>query len=67
MVSTRRVSGMRRAGSGGRAGVANTLYWIDRESRLAAALYTQTLPFHDKVLMAAYAEFKRALYCQLGR
>ncbi|HEX3962986.1 MAG TPA: serine hydrolase domain-containing protein [Trebonia sp.] len=59
------VPGMRPIGSGGWAGVFNTLYWLDRDTGIAAALYTQTLPFRDQAIMRIYAEFERRLYREL--
>jgi methyl acetate hydrolase len=42
------LEGMRRAGTGDWAGLFNTYFWVDRPSGLAAALFTQLLPFFDQ-------------------
>jgi methyl acetate hydrolase len=54
--------GMRRAGSGGWAGVFNTFFWVDPAAGVAAALYTQTLPFYDADVVACYRDFEQAVY-----
>lgn len=56
------IPGRRRAGSQSWAGVLNTHYWIDPKSNLAAVIMTQTLPFVEAPLMAAYESFERAAY-----
>lgn len=56
------VPGMRRAGSSGWAGVANTHWWVDPAAGLAGVLVTQTMPFFEPPLAAAYAAFERAVY-----
>jgi CubicO group peptidase (beta-lactamase class C family) len=52
----------RAAGSAGWAGAFNTFYWIDRVNGLAAALYTQTLPFWEKSIVELYGRFEQAVY-----
>ena len=56
------IPGMRRAGSQSWAGVLNTHYWFDPKSDLAGIIMTQTLPFAEPPLMAAYEAFERAAY-----
>lgn len=56
------IAGRRRAGSQSWAGVLNTHYWFDPKSNLAAVIMTQTLPFVEPPLMAAYEAFERAAY-----
>lgn len=54
--------GCRPAGAGGWAGLFNTFYWIDRSNGLAAALYTQTLPFYDSQVVDLWTGFERLVY-----
>ena len=56
------IPGRRRAGSQSWAGVLNTHYWMDPRSNMAAVIMTQTLPFVEQPLMAAYEAFERAAY-----
>jgi methyl acetate hydrolase len=56
------IPGRRRAGSQSWAGVLNTHYWIDPRANMAAVIMTQTLPFVEPPLMAAYEAFERAAY-----
>ncbi len=60
------VPGMRRPGSLFWAGTANTHYWVDPGSGLAAVFMTQLVPFGDGPFMTAYAEFERAVYDAFG-
>ncbi|MFC9838422.1 serine hydrolase domain-containing protein [Rhodococcus sp. NPDC127530] len=53
---------MRRAGSLSWAGAANTHFWIDPVSDLAAVFMTQTFPFCEPRFMDRYAAFERAVY-----
>jgi CubicO group peptidase (beta-lactamase class C family) len=43
---------------GGWAGLFNTFYWIDRDARVAAGLYAQTLPFYDPDTVALFERFE---------
>ncbi|MEY8840237.1 serine hydrolase domain-containing protein [Cribrihabitans sp. XS_ASV171] len=52
----------RRAGSQAWAGIANTHFWLDPASDVAAVLMTQTLPFAEPRFMAAYEEYERAVH-----
>lgn len=54
--------GRRRAGSGGWYGLVNTAYWVDRESGITAAFYSQSLPFYAREWVAALDEFEQAVY-----
>lgn len=56
------VPGMRRAGAQGWAGLLNTHCWIDPAADRAGLFLTQTLPFAEPRVMAAFARFERALY-----
>lgn len=56
------IPGMRRAGSQGWAGIANTHYWFDPASDLAAVIMTQSLPFAEPRWMKTYEAFERAVY-----
>jgi CubicO group peptidase (beta-lactamase class C family) len=56
------IPGRRRAGSQSWAGVLNTHYWFDLKSNMAGIIMTQTLPFVEPPLVAAYEEFEKAAY-----
>jgi methyl acetate hydrolase len=56
------IPGRRRAGSQSWAGVLNTHYWLDQKSDIAAVIMTQSLPFVEAPLVAAYDAFERAAY-----
>ena len=56
------VPGMRRAGSGDRAGLANTYFWADRHAGVGGVLLDANLPFHDAQVLAAFAGFEAAVY-----
>jgi len=56
------IPGRRRSGAQSWAGVLNTHYWFDPASDLAAVIMTQTLPFAEPPLLAAYEAFERAAY-----
>lgn len=52
----------RAAGSLAWAGIANTYYWIDPASGIAAVLMMQFLPFGDPAALELYATFERLVY-----
>lgn len=56
------IPGARRAGSQTWAGVLNTHYWFDPKSNLAGIIMTQTLPFVEPPMVAAYEAFEKAAY-----
>ncbi|MCC5989124.1 MAG: beta-lactamase family protein [Pararhodobacter sp.] len=56
------IPGMRRAGSQGWAGIANTHYWFDPASDLAAVIMSQSLPYVEPRWMKTYEAFERAVY-----
>ena len=56
------LEGMRRAGTGDWAGLFNTYFWVDRASGLAAALFTQLLPFFDDRVIELLVGFEQAVY-----
>jgi CubicO group peptidase (beta-lactamase class C family) len=58
------IPGRRRAGSQSWAGVLNTHYWFDPAADLAGVIMTQTLPFVEAPMMAAYEAFERAAYAR---
>lgn len=58
--------GMRRAGSGDWAGIFNSYYWVDRATGIAAALFTQVLPFFDAQVIGTLQAFEQALYAEVG-
>ncbi len=59
------VPGKRRAGSLGWAGICNTHFWIDPGAGVAAVFMTQSLPFAEPRMMAAYDAFERGVYASL--
>jgi methyl acetate hydrolase len=60
------VPGMRKAGSGDWAGLFNSYYWIDRETGITAAIFTQLLPFFDGRMVETLLQFEQHVYAQLG-
>ena len=54
------------AGSGDWAGLANCYFWIDRTTGLAAALFTQVLPFFDAGVVETLFGFEQSLYAPVG-
>jgi len=52
----------RAAGSLAWAGIANSYYWIDRESDIAAVLMMQHLPFGEPGALSVLRAFERAVY-----
>jgi CubicO group peptidase (beta-lactamase class C family) len=47
------------------AGLANTYYWIDRQSGIGGVYLSQILPFADKKSLPLYYEFETAVYHSL--
>jgi CubicO group peptidase (beta-lactamase class C family) len=60
------VPGMRKAGSGDWAGLFNCYYWVDRASGIAAAIFTQLLPFFDERMVETLLTFEAAVYARRG-
>ena len=58
--------GMRRAGTGAWAGLANCYYWIDRAGGRAGAFLTQVLPFFDERILNRCVELEMAAYADVG-
>jgi methyl acetate hydrolase len=58
--------GMRHAGSGDWAGLFNSYYWVDRTGGIAAAIFTQLLPFFDARMVETLLEFEQTVYAQVG-
>ena len=52
----------RSAGSVSWAGVANTFFWIDFESAIAAVVFAQSLPFLDPSILPIVDLYERSLY-----
>ena len=57
--------GMRRAWSGGWAGLCNTHFWVDRTTGICASIYSNLLPFVTPEAFELYQDFERALYAAL--
>jgi methyl acetate hydrolase len=62
LLNTHRQPGLRCAGSGAWAGLFNTYFWVDPTAGIAAAVYSQFLPFVAPPALQTYGEFERALY-----
>ena len=58
--------GMRRAGTGDWAGLANCYYWIDRTSGVAGTFLTAVLPFFDEQVLQAALGFEATAYADVG-
>jgi CubicO group peptidase (beta-lactamase class C family) len=65
LLNTADAPGRRRAGSGARAGLLNTHFWVDRTAGVTGAIYTQFLPFVPPEAMTMYEDFESALYASL--
>jgi CubicO group peptidase (beta-lactamase class C family) len=65
LLNTEDIPGKRRAYSGAWAGLLNTHFWVDRTTGVAAAIYTQSLPFVTPEALQMYEDFERALYASL--
>lgn len=65
LLNTEQQPGMRAAGSGSWAGIFNTHFWVDRETGVTGAIYTQTLPFVEPAVFQVYIDFEQALYASL--
>jgi methyl acetate hydrolase len=59
------IPGMRRAGTGDWAGLANCFYWIDRTTGVAGTVMTQVLPFFDGPILETVLGFEQAVYAQV--
>jgi methyl acetate hydrolase len=62
LLNTSEQPGMRATGSGGWTGIFNTNFWVDPDTMITGALYTQSLPFAAPAALQTYADFERALY-----
>ena len=65
LLNTVYIPGMRRAWSGGWAGLCNTHFWVDRSTGICASLYSNFLPFVPPDAVALYNNFEVALYASL--
>ncbi|BCS17870.1 serine hydrolase domain-containing protein [Aspergillus puulaauensis] len=61
-VTTRDIPGRRRAGSVSWSGLPNLHWWIDRDTGIAGALFTQLMPPADARVTELLIELERALY-----
>jgi CubicO group peptidase (beta-lactamase class C family) len=57
----------RSAGSVAWAGLLNSYFWLDPVKRVAGAMFTQVLPFHDQRIVGLLGEFERKLYAGLAK
>jgi hypothetical protein len=53
---------MRRAYSGGWAGLFNSHFWVDPTAGVCGSIYSNFLPFGPPEAMELYANFERAVY-----
>lgn len=67
MMNLEDVPAKRKAGSLSWAGLRNTYFWIDRESGLAAALFTQMLPFADPKTLDLLNAFESGVYAAFAK
>jgi len=65
LLNTTGIPGMRRAWSGGWAGLCNTYFWVDRATGICASLYSSFLPFATPGAIKLYNDFEKALYASL--
>ncbi|KAL1851887.1 hypothetical protein Plec18170_006190 [Paecilomyces lecythidis] len=61
-VTLRDIPGRRRKGTVSWAGLPNLHWWIDRESGIAATLFTQLLPSMDALVVDLLTELEEGLY-----
>ncbi len=61
------IPGRRSAGSLGWAGLCNTHYWIDPARDVAGVFLTQSLPFAEARVMAAFEAFERGVYAGIEK
>ena len=66
MIETRDASTGRKAGSLSWAGIANTYFWIDPATGIAAVICMQLSPFADPACIDVYRRFERAVYDALS-
>ncbi len=65
MINSEEAPTGRPAGSIGWAGLANSYYWIDRETGVGGYWATQILPFADPISFTGYMDFETAVYAAL--
>ncbi|CEL10244.1 hypothetical protein ASPCAL13366 [Aspergillus calidoustus] len=61
------IPGRRRRGTVSWGGLPNLHWWVDRETGIAAALFTQLMPPADAAVTDLLIELEKALYKTLGR
>lgn len=66
LLDTSQPPGMRTAGSGSWTGIFNTHFWVDPHTKIAGAVYTQSLPFASPETLQTYVGFERAVYALAG-
>lgn len=62
LLTTEDIPSARRAGSLSWCGLFNTYYWVDRESGITGAIFTQILPFLDPRVLLLADQFEHAVY-----
>jgi hypothetical protein len=58
------IEGGRKAYSGSWAGLFNSYYWVDRESKTYGIFGTQILPFFDAASVDTLLKLEQAVYAQ---
>jgi methyl acetate hydrolase len=66
LVNSRRLPGMRAAGSGGWFGATNTYFWVDPSSGITGAIYMQCMPLLAPGALRTAMNFERALYASIS-
>lgn len=62
IITTEDIEGRRKKGTVSWSGLPNLAWWIDRETGVAAVLFTQIMPFGDGVARSLLIELERAVY-----
>jgi CubicO group peptidase (beta-lactamase class C family) len=65
LLNTADIPGMRRAWSGGWAGLCNTQFWVDRTAGVCGSIYSNFLPFVTPEAVKLYNDFERGVYAAL--
>ena len=66
LLNSRRLPGLRAAGSGGWFGATNTHFWADPSSGLTGAIYMQCMPLMASGALRTSVNFERALYASIS-
>ncbi|UDD64360.1 hypothetical protein AFCA_011596 [Aspergillus flavus] len=64
-VTLRDIAGRRRAGTVNWSGLPNLHWWIDRQTGIAATLFTQVMPLGDAAVTSLLIDLEESLYAAL--